>query len=120
MNLAGKTFVALLVLTAPAIAADDMLANTYSNTLIYTFPDKTVSKVLAAKDGTWTATSTDPKHPTNSGHWTVLEGWLCSTAASRPKSKPWCRKAAARNVGDKWTEAQPDGKIVQVTLVAGR
>ena len=120
MNFAAKISVALLAATASAYAANDMFTNLYSNTLVYTFPDKTVSKVLASKDGTWTSTSTDTKHPTNSGQWANVGGWLCSTAESTPKSKPWCRKAKAHAIGDKWTEARPDGSVVQVTLVAGR
>ncbi len=111
---------AVAALVVPAAAAEDMFANLYANTLVYTFADKTVSKVFAAKDGTWTATSTDPKHPTNSGKWAVLDGWLCSTSAAAPKSKPWCRKAQAHKVGDSWTETGPDKSVAHITLVAGR
>jgi hypothetical protein len=110
----------LAALIMPATAAPDMMANIYANTLVYTFPDKNVSKVLAAKDGTWTSTSTDPKNPTNSGNWAVLNGWLCSTSNLTPKTRPWCRKAAAHEIGDKWTEAWPDKTVTQVTLAAGR
>src|SRR5579872_6938944 len=120
MNFAAKVSVALLAMTAISYAADDPFANFYSNTLVYTFPDQTVAKVLANKDGTWTATSTDPKHPTNTGKWARLGGWLCSTSASTPKAKPWCRKSGPHNVGDTWTDEQPDKTVVQVTLTAGR
>lgn len=111
---------ALAAFVAPTVAAEDIFAAVYSNTLVYTFADKTVSRVFAAKDGTWTATSTDPKYPTNSGKWANLNGWLCSTSAAMPKAKPWCRKAQAHKVGDSWTETQPDKSVAQITLVAGR
>ena len=111
---------ALLLSGTIAYAADDPFANLYTNTLVYTAPDKTVSKVLPAKDGTWSSTSTDPKHPTSHGNWARLGGWLCSTNAATPKSKPWCRAAEAHAVGDKWSETRPDKSVYQIELVAGR
>lgn len=120
MKLLSKISVALLLSTAFAYAADDPFASYYTNTLVYTSPDKIVAKVLPSKDGTWTATSTDPKNPTSHGNWARLGGWLCSNSAATPKSKPWCRKAEGHAVGDKWTEVQPDKSIEQIELVAGR
>ena len=120
MNLLSKISAALLLSTAVAYAADDPFANLYTNTLVYTAPDKTVSKVLPAKDGTWSSTSTDPKNPTSHGNWARLGGWLCSTNAATPKNKPWCRAAVAHAVGDKWTETRPDKSVYQIELVAGR
>ena len=120
MNLLSKISVALLLSTACATAAEDPFASLYTNTLVYTSPDKTVSKVLPAKDGSWTATSTDPKNPTSHGNWARLGGWLCSTSAATPNTRPWCRKAVAHAVGDKWTEVRPDKTVAQIELVSGR
>lgn len=120
MNLSCKVLAALLLSTAFAYAADDPFANLYTNTLVYTAPDKTVSKVHPEKDGTWTSTSTDPKNPTEHGNWARLGGWLCSTNAARPKNKPFCRAAVAHAIGDKWTEKFPDKTVYQIELVAGR
>jgi len=120
MNLLSKISLALLLSTACAMAAEDPFASLYANTLVYTASDKTVSKVLPAKDGTWTSTSTDPKNPTSHGNWARLGGWLCSTNSERPKSKPWCRAAVAHAVGEKGTETAPDKTVYQIELVAGR
>ena len=116
----NKTALALIAMTAASYAADDPFSKYYSNTLVYTNADKTVDKVYPEKDGTWKSTSTDTKQPTNSGKWARLDSWLCSTAMSAPKSKPWCRKAEGHNIGDKWTEVQPDKTTSEITLVAGR
>ena len=121
MNLLSKISLALLLSTACAYAADDPFASLYTNTLVYTSSsDQTVSKVHPEKDGTWSSTSTDPKHPTSHGNWARLGGWLCSTNAETPKSRPWCRAATAHAVGDKWTETRPDKSVYQIELVAGR
>lgn len=121
MKLLSKISLALLLSTACATAADDPFASLYSNTLVYTSSsDQTVSKVHPEKDGTWSSTSTDPKHPTSHGDWARLGGWLCSTNAETPKSKPWCRAATAHAIGDKWTETRPDKSVYQIELVAGR
>jgi len=120
MNLLSKISLVLLLSTAAAAAAEDPFANYYTNTLVYTAPDKTVSKVHPEKDGTWTSTSTDPKNPANHGNWAGLGGWLCSTNAATPKSRPWCRTATAHAVGDKWSETRPDKSVAQIELVAGR
>jgi len=120
MKLISAISVALLLSASCAMAADDPFANLYTNTLVYTGTDGIVSKVQASKDGTWSSTSTDPKHPTSHGNWARLGGWLCSTNAATPKSRPWCRTATAHAVGDKWTEARPDKSVAQIELVAGR
>ncbi len=120
MNFAAKVSVALLAMTAFAYAADDPYASFYSNTAVFTYPDQTVAKVFANKDGTWTSTSTDPKNPTGSGKWAVLGGWLCSTSAATPKAKPWCRKSGPHKMGDTWTDQVSNKTVAQVTLTAGR
>jgi len=120
MKLISTISIALLLSASCAMAADDPFANLYTNTLVYTGTDGTVSKVLASKDGTWSSTSTDPKNPTSHGNWARLGGWLCSTNAATPKSRPWCRTAAAHAVGDKWSETRPDKSVAQIELVAGR
>jgi len=125
MKFAAKLSLALLVsaLLASSAAGHGMVdpfSHLYANTLVYTLPDKTIAKVHAFPDGTWTSTSTNPSHPTNHGEWARLGDWLCSTSAAVPDAEPWCRKVEVHKVGDKWIEERPDKTIAQIELVAGR
>ena len=117
MKFAGTIVAALVACTSVAYAAEDMFADLYSNTLVYTTPKNIVIKVLVQKDGTWTSTSSDSK--SDSGAWATLGGFVCVSDAAMPRVKPSCDKAVARNIGDKWTQKDGD-HTDQVTLVSGR
>ena len=117
MKFIGTVAVALVALASVAYAADDPYSDLYSNTLVYTTPKNVEIKVFVQKDGTWTSTSSDAK--SDSGAWATLGHYVCVSDAAMPEAKPTCDEIVAHNVGDKWTQKNPDGTVDQVTLVSG-
>jgi hypothetical protein len=118
MKFLGTFAVAFVAFASVAYAADDPFANLYSNTLVYTTPKNVVIKVLVQKDGTWTSTSSDAK--SDSGAWATVGSYVCVSDTAMPKVKPNCDKIVGHNIGDKWTQTNPDHTVDHVTLVSGR
>ena len=119
MHFSSPILAALLALTG-AKAADDPLANLYSNTLISTSPTQVVSRVFINKDGTWSSTTSDSEHPRFNGMWARMGSWLCTTNAAMPDTQPRCRKEISHRMGEEWTDVLPDRTVMHIKLVAGR
>jgi hypothetical protein len=123
-----------LALFAGGAFADDMMANTYANTV------NTTNKATGAKgtllfnqDGTYTGKGTDKdgKPIQYPGHWTLKDngGTICLTIdmpANAPANmsaqmpKPSCSPLQKHNVGDSWTVTNDQNETYDVSLVAGR
>ena len=120
MKIFATSAFTLVALSCAALAGDDVNASLYANTLVYTSPDKVVTKVLVNKDGSWTSTASKGK-PAR-GNWAQLGNFVCISDDAMKKTPPVCyENPGMHKVGDKWTEpGDKKGTVDQVTLMAGR
>lgn len=123
MALAGA-----VALFAGSALADDLMSNTYANTV------NTTNKGTGAKgsllfnaDGTYTGNATDPSGKAISypGHWTVNSSSnICLTvdvpAGTANAPKPSCSPLVKHEVGDSWSVTNDQGETYDITLTAGR
>lgn len=102
-----------------AIAADDLMASRYDNTVVVKAADGKETKLHYNKDGTLAVTQPDGTKGT--AKWVVKDGKLCITADAGPTAgKENCNPLAAHKVGDAWEQTLADGSKVAVSIVAGR
>ena len=115
-----KKFVAALALgvalmAAPAFA--DTMENTYTNTIVVTYPSGAQALYFFNADGTFTGTA--PGGSTMAGRYTAEGDQLCLTPPSG--QAPQCTTIAIdKSVGDTWTQNAADGSEISVELRAGR
>ena len=112
----------LLAPSSMALAADDVMAGYYGNTVISKGASGE-SRTHYKKDGTLDAVLTGPMGSINlQGTWKVDKGQLCRTysnvPALLPMPNPVCTPVAAHKPGDSWT-VQLGGQTRNVTMVAG-
>ncbi|HEY1708861.1 MAG TPA: hypothetical protein VGG10_11405 [Rhizomicrobium sp.] len=112
---------AVFVLTTPALAADDLMAGTYGNTVI--------SK-SSTIEGHWhyradhsfdSSFSTPMGSLQSKGTWAIDDkGQLCRTFDAPPPgvTNPLCVAWTARKIGDAW-QVTSNGRTSNLTLVAG-
>lgn len=111
---------AVLVLSGAAVAADDMMAGFYGNTVIST-GGAIESHTHFKADHTFDAMFSGMGQTfASKGTWEIKEGNVCRTYDPAPPgvSNPVCVPAEPHKVGDKWT-VTINGAERQVTLVAG-
>jgi hypothetical protein len=121
MRLIAAAVAAAFVLTTPAFAADDIMANIYGNTV--------VSK-SGSIEGHWhyradhsfdSSFSTPMGSLQSKGTWTIDDkGQICRTFDAPPPgiTNPLCTQWTAHKVGDAW-QSTSNGRTSNVTLVAG-
>lgn len=112
--------IAVLLLAAPALAADDVMAGFYGNTVVSTSQlgesrshynaDHTFDVTLTGAMGTFTG----------KGTWEIKDAQLCRTYDQPPPGlpNPFCIAAEAHKAGDSWTVSY-GGRSVPVTMKAG-
>ena len=112
--------VAAMLLATPALAADDVMAGFYGNTVVSTSQlgeshthykaDHTFDVTLTGAMGTFTG----------KGTWEAKDGQLCRTYDQPPPGlpNPFCIPIAAHKVGDSWTVSFA-GREVPATLKEG-
>ncbi len=106
-------------LISPALA-DDLMANTYANTVTtVNKANGAAGKLLFNADGTYTGSGAGPdgKSVAISGTWTASGGNICLSPAG---GKTSCSPLAMHAVGDSWTVTNDAGETYDVSLTAGR
>jgi len=119
--LAGIACVALSA--SLAFAADDPMASRYGNTIVAKTADgKEAGRTYYNADGTMSRKTPDGKE--SKGTWKIEGDKICITqtdpapaAGAAPTCLPF---PGAKNVGDTWDVALPDGTKVTATLQKGR
>ena len=114
---------AVVLSTTLAIAADDPMASRYGNTVVAKGADgKEIGRTYYNADGSYTRKTADGKE--SKGTWKMDGGKVCLTQTD---PAPPAGTAAvclpfpgAKNVGDSWDVALPDGTKVTATLQKGR
>ena len=111
---------AALLLAGPALAGDDVMANTYGNTVVSTGaagesrthykPDHTFDVTMVGAQGTMST----------KGTWSVADGKLCRTyeQLAPGMTNPICTPAESHAVGETWT-VTINGQVRTGTLKAG-
>jgi hypothetical protein len=115
------------VLMAGAARADDVMANTYGNTITTrNTADGQTGTLLFNADGTFTGsvTGADGNPIPYPGKWKVSGGNICLTPTLPPGTQnapgPSCSPVVSHNVGDSWTVTNDQGATYEVSLSAGR
>ncbi len=94
-----------VLFAVPALAADDVMANTYGNTVVST-GTMGESRTHYKADHTFDVTMTGAQGTiVTKGTWTVADGKLCRTyeQLAPGMTNPVCTPAESHNVGDTWT-----------------
>ena len=107
---------------SPALAGDDVMANTYGNTLVSTGGMSEVRTHYRADHSFDMVGSMMGMSKTFKGTWALDgKGNLCRTfdGETPPNTtNPLCTPVAAHKIGDTWT-TEANGKTRSVTLKAG-
>jgi hypothetical protein len=118
----------VFVLASSAVYADDLMANTYGNT-VTTKSHKTgaAGTLLFNQDMTYTAKAMDAKGQPVSygGAWMTKDGGntICLTPKLPPNSPgagTSCSPLTRHNVGDSWSVTNDQGETFDVSISAGR
>lgn len=118
MRLSVMAMVAAALQTAGAPGAA-VLAPTFGNTLVSTYPDGRTARLWIAADGTYTGQGR--RGDRTAGHWSVSRGRLCMRQ-SRPIPIPfsWCTPLPDTvDVAGGWKAKAPTGEPIVVRLQAG-
>ncbi|HXM00917.1 MAG TPA: hypothetical protein VN932_13390 [Rhizomicrobium sp.] len=116
------------VVASSAAYADDLMANTYGNTVM-TKSHKTGASatLLFNQDMTYTARAMDAKGQPVSygGAWMTKDGGntICLTPKlppNAPGAGTSCSPLSKHNVGDSWSVTNDQGETFDVSLSAGR
>ena len=108
--------------SVPALAAADVMAGFYGNTVVVTgdaFQAHVHYKANHTLDVSGTASG---KAFSTKGSWKIDgKGQLCRTYDKTPPTmtNPFCTPATAHKVGDTWTATMPAGGSRNIALVAG-
>jgi hypothetical protein len=116
---------AFVLAAGTAAYADDVMANTYANTITTTDAKGNKAALLFNADGTYTTNATGPdgKPVSIPGKWVVNGGNICLTNAAPPGSPvpaASCSPVVMHAVGDTWSVTNDQGAAYQVVLTAGR
>ena len=114
---------AVVVLSsAPALAADDVLAGFYGNTVVVT-GDGFQAHVHYRADHTLDISGTASGQAfSTKGSWKIDDkGQICRSFKKTvpTMANPFCTEATAHKVGDTWTATTPTGSARNIKLVAG-
>lgn len=107
--------VAALALAGP-VAADPM-ASFYGNSVKITYPNGQSATLHVKEGGAYDLMLPDGSKA--SGVWAMEGDQFCTTRMTPAPAPKQCRPAMARNVGDKWDEDSPNGKV-SYEMVAGQ
>jgi len=121
LALAGAFFAVM----GGAAYADDVMSNTYGNTITTTDAKGNKAALLFNADGTYTTNATGPdgKPVSIPGHWTINGSNICLTNAAPPGGAvppASCSPVSKHDVGSSWSVTNDQGATYNVTLTAGR
>jgi hypothetical protein len=112
----------LLLCSASALAADDVVAGFYGNTVVVT-GDAFQARVHYRVDHTLDVSGTASGQAfSTKGTWKIDDkGQLCRSYETTPPTmtNPLCTDATAHKVGDTWSVTTPTGVSRSISLVAG-
>jgi hypothetical protein len=119
MMMAATTLL-LLLGAGPALAADDVMASSYGNTVVSTgggLESRTHYRADHTFDAVFTAAAGSL---TSKGTWVVQGSQLCRTYDPVPPglTNPVCIPVESHKIGDKWTVMMASGAR-EATIVAG-
>jgi hypothetical protein len=107
--------------------ADDVMANTYANTIhTKNTANGQTGTLLFNADGSFTGSVVGPdgKPIPYPGKWAVNGGNICLTPMLPPNTPdapgPSCSPVVSHNLGDSWTVTNDQGLTYEVSLSAGR
>ncbi len=116
MALAG----AFVLFAGAAMADDDVMSNTYGNTVsTQDMQSGAVSSLMFNADGTYTGAANGASY---SGKWTLQGANICLAPEGQPAGAPGanCSPVQKHAVGETWTVTTDKGMTYQVSLTAGR
>lgn len=108
---------------ATSAQADDVMANTYANTIhTKNTANGQTGTLLFNANGTFTGSivAGDGKTYPYGGSWAVNSGSICLTPSAANGPGPSCSPVVAHSVGDTWTITNTAGETYEVSLAAGR
>lgn len=120
-----KTIIILAVATlgaAPALAADDVMAGFYGNTVEVTGPSFQATVHYRADHTMDSSGVVSGQAFSTKGTWKIDDkGQICRTYEKAPRTmpNPFCTPAEAHKVGDTWSAKTYDGSPRTITLKAG-
>jgi hypothetical protein len=121
MKYAWMAIVALVAMSGAALAADDPMAEMYTNTVVGTDANGAKTTVYYNADGSYTGVA--PDGVKIGGTWKREAGKICYNRTQPPeRAAQFCGAddGTARQVGDSWTQELSDGRKMTMTLVKGR
>ena len=107
---------------APALAAEDVMAGFYGNTVVVTGDGYQAHVHYRANHTFDTSGKASGKAFSTTGAWKIDDkGQICRTYKKTPPmmTNPFCTPATAHKVGDTWTVTAPTGSARNIALVAG-
>ncbi len=120
MRISTLALAGAFVLVAGTAFADDVMSNTYGNT-ITTKDTKTgaTSTLMFNADGTYTGVAQGASY---SGKWTLNGANICLAPTGQPAGAPGdnCSPVVKHAVGETWTVTNDKGMTYEVSLTAGR
>ena len=108
--------------SVPALAADDVMAGFYGNTVVVT-GDAFQAHVHYSANHTLDISGTASGQAfSTKGSWKIDDkGQICRSYKKTvpTMANPFCTAATAHKVGDTWTATSPTGSSRNISLVAG-
>jgi hypothetical protein len=123
MRIATLALAGAFLAIAATAHADDVMANTYANTIhTKNAANGLAGTLLFNADGTFTGSivAADGKTYPYGGTWTVSNGNICLAPSAQNGPGPSCSPVTSHNVGDTWTVQNTLGETYEVSLAAGR
>jgi len=103
-------------LALAGVAAADPMESYYGNSVRITYPNGQTAVLHIKQGGSYDLMLPDGTRA--AGMWSVEGDQFCTTRVTPSPQPKQCRPAMARNVGDKWDEDSPNGKVAY-EMVAG-
>lgn len=120
MRISMLALAGAFVLVAGSAYADDVMSNTYGNTITTKDMKSGASSTLMFnQDGTYTGAAGGTAY---NGKWTLSGGNICLAPTGQPAGAPGdnCSPVVKHAVGETWSVTNDKGMTYQVSLTAGR
>jgi hypothetical protein len=112
----------VLLSSVPALAATDVMAGFYGNTVVVTGAGFQAHVHYSANHTLDMSGTASGKAFSTKGSWKIdAKGQICRSYKTTPPTmtNPLCTAATAHKVGDTWTVTTPTGSSRNIALVAG-
>jgi hypothetical protein len=121
MKYAWMAIVALVAMSGAALAADDPMADTYTNTVVATDANGAKTMIYYSADGSYTGVAADGVKI--GGTWKLEADKICYNRTTPPeRAAQFCGSdgGASHHIGDTWKQDLTDGRKMTMTIVKGR